>query len=303
MISAIKQQLLFGGVAILLGSPFHPDVLLAQSQKPRYFLVVKIGDAAATQDLAAEYLGTIADYFRSKIAFLEERPLKGLIANDVDSAAAILQATGPVLAYVPAGFYLNHFYSQKSTATPIVQTPRFGKTVEKYYIVTQKNGPSTIRALRGKGVRCAFSVDLPYLQKVVFPKDHQPGVHFRLEASENLADDIFLMVESQSEELSEADVPSAILLDEELKNFFEVDDFVWPELKVIWQSEELPRELFVALGDDWTDADRNTLSETLLKMKDDPVGSQMLNLLQSAGFEEVDRTLLEKTARKYFSSN
>ena len=94
----MKHRLLFGGVAILLGSPIHPDVLLAQSQKPRYFLVVKIGDAAATQDLASEYLGTIADYFRSKIAFLEEQPLKGLIANDVDSAAAILQATSPVLA-------------------------------------------------------------------------------------------------------------------------------------------------------------------------------------------------------------
>lgn len=301
--SVLKQQLLFSGVAILLVSSFHPDFLLAQSQKPRYFLVVKIGDAAATQELASEYLRTIADYFRSKIPFLEEQPLVGLIANDVDSAAAILQATSPVLAYVPAGFYLKHFYSLKSTATPIVQTPRFGKAVEKYYIVTQKNGPGTISALGGKSLRCAFSVDLPYLRKVVFPKDHQPGVHFRLEPSENLADDIFLMLEPQSEELSEADVPAAVLLDEELKNFFEVDDFVWPELKVIWQSEALPRELFIALGSDWTDAGRNALSETLLKMPEDPVGAQMLNLLQSTGFAEVDTTLLEKTARKYFSSN
>ena len=128
MISVIKQQLLFGGVAILLGSQLHPDSLLAQSQKPRSFLVVKLGDAAATQDLASEYLESIADYFRSKVPFLEERPLIGLIANDVDSADAILQATSPVLAYVPAGFYLKHFYSQKSTAAPIVQTPRFGES-------------------------------------------------------------------------------------------------------------------------------------------------------------------------------
>jgi hypothetical protein len=283
---AISILLLFSGT------------LKTQTSEPLNFLILKPGDPGATNELAADYLNTVADYFVRNTPFLRDKNLRGWIANHPDSAVAIMKKHPPIMAFAPAGFYFKHLVNSEHPATPIAQSPRFGKSVEHYYIVTSKSGTSALSALKGKTVRTYFGIDRDYLRKVVLPADFQPGTFLKLDESQNLADDVFLLIENgQTKE-----AVTAILIDEELKHFFEIDDLVWPQLKIIWTSSELPRELFVAIGEGWNEARKKELFDALQKMNGDQKGKELLQLLQSTGFTAVDSALLNRTLQKYFSN-
>lgn len=271
----------------------------AQNASPVNFLILKPGDPGAAAELAGDYLATVANYFTAHTPYLREKIVHGWIANHPDSALAIMKQHPPVMAYVPAGFYFKHLLHSGQAVVPVAQAPRFGKTVERYYIVAAKSGPASLNELKGKIVRTSFGIDWDYLRKLVFPAAFRPGVFFKLEESQNLADDLFLLIESAEKKQA---APAALLLDEELKHFFEADDLVWPQLKIIWTSPELPRELFVVIGDDWSASHQKGLLESLQQMSRDPKGKELLELMQSSGFTPVDFELLNRLQEKYFST-
>ena len=284
-------------LAHLLFSVFllsQPITSFSQSEALQYFLMVKYGEEAATQDVAGEFLEDLAAYLIEHVAHFKDKSLKGLIANNPETAKSLLKKHKPVFAFVSPGFYFEHFFAN---ATPIAQVPRFGTDVEKYYILTAKSGPDSYAGLKGKTIKATFAVDWQYLKRVVFSKDFQPGVHFNLQLSENLADEVFLMLEGDSGEETPA---SALLLDEELKLFFEDDEFVWPDLKIVWTSEDLPRHLVLAIGTAWSEKQKRNLFDALIRMPDNPAGTKILELIQSPGFKEVDFELLKQAEQKYF---
>ena len=269
----------------------------AQAQEaPAGFLIVKLGDEAVVTEAAAEYLNGVTEYFRARVPRLAEQPLQGWLANTPDSALAILERQSVEFAYVPAAFYVQYLQTGKRTVTPLAQTPRFGKAFETYSLVAPKTGAKTLADLRGQVVRCAFGQPIAYLKRVVFPPDFQPGRDFRLEAATNLADEMFLMLEGGAPDETPA---AALLLDEELYQFFQSDELTWQELRAVWRSQELPRELLVTVGTDWRPADREALFEALLEMENDPEGSELLQLLNSRGFAPVDTTLLNATLIRF----
>jgi len=286
---------------IILCFLFVQNFCTAQESTELNFLILKPGDPGATTELATEYLATIANYFTSHVPALHGKHLRGWIANHPDTAAAIMKHHPPIMAYVPAGFYFKYFHEKKQPVAPIAQAPRFGKNIEHFYIVTTKSGPATLDAIKGTVVRTAFGIDWDYLRRMVFPSDFQPGIQFKLEESQNLADDLFLLIESANHKKVNTE-PVALLLDEELKHFFEVDDLTWPKLKIIWTSEDLPRDLFVAIGAQWAEADRKGLFDALVKMNTDPKGKELLDLMQSSGFTRVDTPLLNRTKEKYYAT-
>ncbi len=271
----------------------------AQNASPLNFLILKPGDPGATTELASEYLTTITNYFTTHTPYLRGKSLRGWIANHPDSALAIIKQHPAVMAYVPAGFYFKHLLHSGPAVAPVAQAPRFGKHVERYYIVAAKSGPSSLKELKGKIIRTSFGIDWDYLRKVVFPAAFQPGAQFKLQESQNLADDLFLLIEGAERKPA---APAALLLDEELKHFFEVDDLVWPQLKITWTSTDLPRDLFVVIGDDWSASHQRDLLESLQQMSRDPKGKELLELMQSSGFTPVDFELLNRTKEKYFST-
>ncbi|MFQ5602119.1 MAG: PhnD/SsuA/transferrin family substrate-binding protein [bacterium] len=275
----------------------------AQDAKRPSFLIVKPGDAGATSESASEYLNKIGEYFSQKVSRFKQKPLLGLISNRLDSAIVILQKHRPVFVFVPAGFYLQHLSNYAENTRPIAQAPRFGKQVEHYYLLGLKRRPSSLAALKGQRVRTNFAIDWAYLKRVVFPADFQPGTHFKLEASENLADDLFLMLEARDAgEIDQLEPAAAILVDEELKHFFETDDLIRDELQILWTSPPLPRDLFVLIGNDWSTAEERELLHALIDMNQDALGQELLSLMQSSGITEIDSTLLAETAAKYFTS-
>jgi len=255
-----------------------------------HYLVVKPGDAAATPQSAGGFLSAMSRWVEGNVP--GAGPVEGLIANRVSLAMEYVSEYAPTFAFVPAGFYLGSLEPGPTPAEPVAQIPRFGADVERYYLVASSRGPESLTELRGATVRTLDGYDPGYLRRVVFSDGPNPGEDFRLEAAENLADELFYLLEDDPEGAD------ALLLDEELKRFFEADDFVWHDLRVIWRSEPLPRDLVVALGE-WSSDRVRALREALLSMGATPEGREILGLMQSEGFEPVDRELLDRAVGLY----
>ncbi|MBW3654769.1 MAG: MMPL family transporter [Gemmatimonadetes bacterium] len=265
----------------------------AGAQTGESFLMVKPGDAAATQARAAGFLAEMSAYLQSRVPRLRAGALRGLLANRRDAGAEILRRQRPSLALVPPEFYFQHLSGGARQAVPVAEIPRFGATTERYYLVAPRGGAGSLQALRGRTVYTAVDVDERYLSRVVFPAAFRPGQAFRLSPSANLADAVFDLVEGGGRGRG----PAAVLLTEESKRFFEQDELVWPELRVVWSSPVLPRDLVVALGD-WSQADLQALRAALFRMGDDPRGRRLLAVMQ-ARFVAVDEPRLRAAGRKY----
>lgn len=264
------------------------------AQTPSHYLVVKPGDPAATPQSAGGFLSAMSRWIEANVP--DAGRVEGLIANEVPVATEYVSEYAPAFAFVPAHFYLGSLEPGSTPAQPVAQIPRFGADVERYYLVASSRGPASLSELRGASVRTMPGYDQTYIRRVAFAGAPSPGEHFRLEAAENLADEVFYLLEGDPEGAD------ALLLDEELKRFFEADELVWPELRVIWRSPPLPRDLVVALGD-WSPDGIRSLREALLAMGETPEGREILDLMQSDGFEAVDRELLGRAARLYASGS
>lgn len=269
-----------------------------QTEDSINFLMVKYGDEAADQQTASDFLRDFSTYLQKSVPTFKGKTVRGWIANTPELAEKLLAEKKPILAFVPPGFYLAHLRSPENLA--ILQVPRFGAIEDRYYLVTSKKGPANVSGLQNKIVRTVFAFDLAWLQRVVFPQALQPGEIFQLEPAGNLGDEVFLLIENGAGERGAA---MALLFDEDMKRFFETDEMAWPELKVIWMSEKLPRDIIVTVGDFWQDENRAQVRDALVNMPKDERGKQILELMQSSGFVSIDRKALEAAARKYEDKN
>lgn len=255
-------------------------------------LVVEPGEAAATPERAAAFLDLLASWLGEKVPALGRGEVVARIANTREGAVELLRTSRPRLVFAPPGFHLEHLADGKHDGRAVAEIPRFGAGEDRFYLVTVAGGPSSPGELSGARVAGAAGLDREYLARVVFPDTLRPDRAFRLEEAGNLTDEVFEMLEGA------AGAPAALLLDEELKRFFEDDDLIWPELRVIWRSDPLPRDLVVALGA-WTGSELGELEEALVEMGDDPDGERILELMQSSGLRPVDRGRLEEARRRY----
>lgn len=265
------------------------------------FLLVKYGDEFATAERAAEFLSKLEHYLANRVSFFAHGNVRGWIANRPAQAVRLLEEHPPVLAFVPPGFWLQHLLSAQKASAPVARIPRFGSDSQKYYLVAKQGGISSLKELQGGKVATTFGVDWEYLKKVVFPPHFQPQREFQLEPVENLADEMFLILEESGEADMEPEKPlaDALLLDEDLKLFFQEDEWVWPKLQILWTSETLIRDLVVTVGEEWNSSRTEELRKALFGMGADDVGRELLHLMQSSGFSEVDWELMEIAMKKY----
>ncbi len=282
-------------LVVLLGSLLW--VPGSAAQEAQHFLMVNPGNEAATSDRAGDFLDRMGRYLHDRVPALQNQPVRGWITNRRDSAQTYL-SRDPVLAFVPPSVYLEFLQGPDRAATPVAEIPRFDAAAQRYHLVAPNDGPSSLAELRGGLVRASEGVDRAYLSRVVFPSSFQPDSDVELETTDNMNDEVFLMTEGPMGDEQPAD---ALLLDEDLKHFFEADDLVWPQLTVIWSSAPLPRDLVVALGSSWTASDRTALREALFQMPDHEFGAELLGLMNSSGFVPVKNERLSEVARQYSS--
>ncbi len=300
MKNRIKSQ--FAGCGPVLTLLIAFATIQAQENMTANYIVVKYGDEVATQGLAGGFLDNLAEYLGNEFSEFEDKVVRGHIANTPESAGTLLKSTNPVLAFVSIEFYLDHLLN-KADMQVVAQVPRIGADKDRYYLIVGKDGPASLAELKNQTVRTKFAFSMPFLERVVFPPQFQPGEHFTLQAAENLADEIFLIIENAGGGFNTGEIgsASALLLDEELKHFFQEDELVWPEMKVIWQSDFLPPGLVVALGTSWNQKTILSLLTTFKKMQSTDLGAEILAMMQSPGFTPVDRNLLTKVTTRYLS--
>jgi len=257
------------------------------------FLMVKPGDPSATETMAKDFLDDMAAYLSSRVDAFSGRTVGGLISNRTSSAAEIIGSRRPAIVFCPASFYLGYLRTL-GRATPVAELHRFGAVAEQYVLVSSSNGPASLEeALKGHIIATA-DFDEAYLDRVVFPAGASRSGPLPIAASENVSDDVFLLLEGDP-----ASGSTSLLLDTELRSLFESDDLVWPELRVVWESAALPRDLVVAIGADWDEQELTDLEAALRDMPDIAEGSRILELMSSDGFVSVDRNRLERATELY----
>lgn len=303
MVLAMKNlQALVLLLTMLLLRPAAAPVCFAQTKSPRHYLMIKPGDEAATPAYAADFLRQLSDYFAQTFGAFKGALIEGFVTNDEQQAVELVEKTHPVLVFASPAFYLKHFHGKRPDFEPILEFPRLGAKTERFYLVTAKNGPDSLPELRNQIVKTNFPVDEDYLRKVVFPQTLQPGRDFILQRSQNLSDDIFMLIEGEAGgfEVGETGLATAVLLNSELRAFFAADELVWPEVKIVWQSRDLPRDLVLASNREMTPDEIRGIKTALLSMAGNAQGRQLLRLMQSGGLAEVNWPLLNDTIAKYF---
>lgn len=281
---------------LVLSILLSPGGVIRAQQDSASFLMVKLGDPAATADLAAPFLDLLTTCLASHVEKFVGTTLIAHISNREVDAVRLLAEQQPILTFVSPGFYLQHLRAPELKAEVVAQMPRFGSSVERYHLVVRKDSPAqSLTDLQGKTVHTSRAIDWPYLKRVVFTGELLPGEDFVLEPSKNLSDDLFAMTEVDDDESA----PDALLFDSELLQFFASDDLIWPQLTVIWTSVELPRDLVVTLGADWNVALREQLFSALQGMPEHDDGRKVLDLMQSRGFARPGLEQLASTAKSY----
>ena len=270
--------------------------ILAQDPLARVTVaLVKPGDPnAADAERAAPFLRRLEAALAEHVPAFAGATVSARLCDDAAEAAELLAERPTRLAIVPPGFYLAHAEDADLRLRVVASVPRLGAVTERYRLVTRRgaNAPADLQALHDETVAIQGWPDPRYLRRVVFATDAEE-LPFELVPTRNLADTVFDLVEPEPD----ADGPAAILVDDAQFRFLERDELVWPELKVVWSSAELPRDLVVACGRDWDDSAVAKLRTALLAFDDHDQGREVLKLMGSPGFAQPDTDRLVAATR------
>ena len=116
------------------------------------------------------------------------------------------------------------------------------------------------------------------------------GDEVRLKATTDVEGAVFDLVEKAK------GAADAVLMEEAVWKLFEGDSELGPKLKVIFRSDELPRDLVVKFGD----ADDGKTVKTLKEMTGSEEGKKILRSIRVEAFTDIDQDRLAK-ARKLFN--
>lgn len=290
--------------------PFFLGAILvlapARAQEPSptaHVLLLRPGVDRATAAAAKPFLASLESWLgEHELPLIGAHPTTHLVGS-TERADAIRSAHGPVLAIVPAAYWYTalsepeHLPSPEHHAAVVATLSRSETTRDRLALVARRDGgSSSLDELRGRNVHMQAGLDRRFLERAVFPADRPPFDWMQLQASTDLADDVFLL----AEEPDDPEAPTALLLDGELCAFFErQDEELWQKLHVVWQSPELPRELVVALGKGWTPEARERVTTVLETMSDDDRGKALLQRMSADGFAAPDLEVLRSTRARF----
>lgn len=239
------------------------------------FLFLKTGEKFATQETAGPTVAGLTSYLG------EYEPH---VFNDPAKAIEYCASGKPGLGIVTPGFYLA--YGKQLGMEPVLETKREGIAAERFVLVAPKDASDDPAAWAGKTIATPLAAEQRYVLAVVLAG--KLGDETRLKATTDVEGAVFDLVEKAT------GAADAVLMEEAAWKLFEGDSELGPKLKVIYRSDELPRDLVVKFGD----ASKNV--EKLKSMAGDEAGKKVLRSIRVEAFVEVDQDRLEK-ARKLFN--
>jgi hypothetical protein len=255
---------------------------------PRPFLFLKTGEKFATQEMAGPTVAGLTAYVGEKIAGTSNA-FEPYVMNDPVKAAEFSGKNKPVLGIVTAGFYLT--YAKALGMEPLLETKRTGVKVERYVLVTRKDASDDVAKLEGKTIATPLAGEQRYVIGVVL--QGKLGEEIRLKQTMDVESAVFDLAEGAK------DAADAVLLEAGAWDLFKGDPDSGQKLKMIYQSDDLPRDLLVVFGPKSSALDVDKVKQVFKDMGGSEDGQKVLRSIHVDAFTDIEQTGLTK-AEKLF---
>ena len=159
-------------------------------------------------------------------------------------------------------------------------------TAERYVLVGKKDTPDGLEAFRGKVIATALAAEERYVVAVILKG--KLGDEVRLKAVTDVEGALFDLVEGSK------NAADAVMTEDAAWKAIEKDEELGPKLKVVFTSEELPRDLVVIFRPNAGDIDLDKLKAILKEMASNDAGRQVLSSIRVEGFEDINQERLTK---------
>jgi len=260
----------------------------AQADNPRPFLFLKTGEKFATQEIAGPTVEGLTAYVGEKVAGATNA-FAPRVMNDPVKAAEYCAKSKPALGIVTAGFYLT--YAKALGMEPLLETKRMGLKEERFVLVARKDAGDDLAKFQGKTIATPLADEQWYVVAVVL--QGKLGEEIRLKPTMDVEGAIFDLSEGGT------NAAAAALLETAAWDLFKDDPDTGGKLKVIYQSDELPRDLVVVFGPTSGTLNVDKVKQVLKDMGGSESGQKILRSIQVESFPDIDQDRLSK-AEKLF---
>jgi hypothetical protein len=255
---------------------------------PQPFLFLKTGEKFATQEIAGPTVAGLTAYVGEKVAGTTNA-FEPRVMNDPVKAAEFCGKSKPALGIVTAGFYLT--YAKALGMEPLLETKRVGAKEERFALVARKDAGDDLAKLEGKTIATPLANEQWYVISVIL--QNKLGEEIRLKPTTDVEGAVFDLAEGAK---TAAD---AVLLESSAWDLFKDDPDSGGKLKVLYQSDELPRDLVVVFGPASGMLNVDKTKQVLKDMSGSEAGQKILRSIQVESFTDIDAARLT-TAEKLF---
>ena len=263
--------------------------LTARAEGPRPFLFLKTGEKFATQEIAAPTVSGFTAYIGEQVAGAPNA-FEPRVMYDPVIAAEFSGKSKPSLGIVTAGFYLT--YAKALGMEPLLEIKRTGVKEERYLLVTKKDGTEDLAKLEGKTIATPLAGEQRYVVGVIL--QGKLGEEIRLLQTMDVEGSVFDLAEGSKK------AADAVLLETGAWDLFKDDPDSGGKLKVVYQSDELPRDLMVAFAPKSDAVNIDKLKQVLKDMSGNADGQKVLQSIRVDSFADVDRERLSKAEKLFY---
>jgi hypothetical protein len=254
---------------------------IAQADSPRPFLFLKTGEKFATQQIAGPTVAGLTAYVGEKVAGTTNA-FEPQVMNNPVKAAEFCAKSKPALGIVTAGFYLT--YAKALGMQPLLEVKRLGLKEERFVLVTRKDASDDLTKVEGKTIATPLADEQWYVISVIL--QNKLGEEVRLKPTMDVEGAIFDLAEGAK------NAADAVLLETGAWDLFKDDPDSGGKLKVLYKSDELPRDLMVLFLDKAEVQEADKVKQVLKDMASNAAGQKILRSIQVESFTDIDQVRL-----------
>lgn len=262
-------------------------VVRADSSRP--FLFLKTGEKFATQEIAGPTVAGLTGYLGEKV-MSSTNTFAPMVMNDPVKAAEFSGKSKPALGIVTAGFYLT--YAKALEMDALLEVKVTGVKELRYVLVTRKDAGDDLSKLEGKTIATPLAAEQRYVVAVVL--QGKLGEEIRLKQTMDVEGAVFDLAEGSK------GAADAVLLDVGAWDLFKDDPDSGGKLKVVYQSDELPRDLVAVFGVKSDSPNVGKVREILKDMSRDEAGQKVLRSIRVESFVDIDHSRLSKAEKLFY---
>ena len=260
-----------------------------RAESPRPFLFLKTGEKFATQEIAAPTVAGLTAYLGEKVVGTTNA-FEPRVMNDPVKAAEFTGKSKPALGIVTAGFYFT--YAKPLGMEPLLETKTTGVKEERYVLVVRKDASDDPAKLEGKTIATPLAGEQRYAVGVVL--QGKLGEEIRLKQTMDAEGAVFDLAEGSK------NAADAVLLETGAWEPFKDDPESGGKLKVVFQSDELPRDFVVVFAPKSDTLNVDKLKQVLKDMGGSEAGQKILQSIRVESFTDIDAGRLSKAEKLFY---